>query len=148
MNSMLRKTFSARAGEVPVQWLLVDLEGKTLGRVASEIARILRGKNKPQFTPHADIGDFVVAINAEKVRLTGNKGSDKRYYRHSGHPGGLRSFSADEMLARKPGEVLRLAVRGMLPKNTLGRQLLRKLKIYAGATHPHAAQQPKAVEIH
>lgn len=148
MNSILRKTFSARAGEVPVQWLLVDLEGKTLGRVASEIARILRGKNKPQFTPHADIGDFVVAINAEKVRLTGNKGSDKRYYRHSGHPGGLRSFSADEMLARKPGEVLRLAVRGMLPKNTLGRQLLRKLKIYAGATHPHAAQQPKAVEIH
>lgn len=148
MNSMLRKTFSARPNEVPVQWLLVDLDGRTLGRVASEIARILRGKHKAQFTPHVDTGDFVVAINAEKIHLTGEKLTQKRYYRHSGHPGGLSSFSAGELLARKPGEVLRLAVRGMLPKNTLGRQLLRKLKIYAGATHPHAAQQPKAVEIH
>lgn len=148
MNAMLRKTYSAHPNEVPVQWLLVDLEGRTLGRVASEIARILRGKHKAQFTPHVDTGDFVVAVNAEKIHLTGDKLSSKRYYRHSQHPGGMSSLSAAEMLARKPGEVLRLAVRGMLPKNTLGRQLLRKLKIYAGANHPHAAQQPKAVEIH
>lgn len=144
---MNRRTYQAKPNEVAREWIVIDLEGKTLGRVATSIANMLRGKNKPQFTPHTDTGDFVVAINADKIRLTGNKRLHKRYYRHSGYVGGIRSLTAAEMLERKPTDVVRLAVKGMLPKNTLGRDLLKKLKIYAGPAHPHAAQQPKAVEI-
>jgi len=125
----------------------VDLEGKTLGRAASAIADMLRGKNKPQFTPHVDTGDFVVAVNVDKIHVTGNKRLAKRYYHHTGYIGGIRSFSFEEMLERKPEDVLRHAVKGMLPKNILGRHLLKKLKVYAGTSHPHAAQQPKPVEI-
>jgi large subunit ribosomal protein L13 len=141
------KTYQAKPNEVPRNWVVVNLEGKTLGRAASAIARILRGKNKPEFTPHVDTGDFVIAINADKVQLTGRKLDLKRYYRHSGYPGGIRIMTAGQMLRRKPGEVLRLAVKGMLPKNTLGRKLIRKLKVYASPEHPHRAQQPKTVEI-
>ena len=143
----MHKTYSAKPGEVSRDWVVVDLEGKTLGRAATAIAMVLRGKNKPQFTPHVDTGDFVVAVNADKVHLSGNKLERKRYFRHTGFPGGIRSLTASQMLARKPDQVLRLAVKGMLPKNTLGRQLLRKLKIYATAEHPHQAQQPKPLEI-
>jgi large subunit ribosomal protein L13 len=141
------KTYQAKPGEVPRNWVVVDLEGKTLGRAATAIAQILRGKNKPEYTPHVDTGDFVVAINAGKIRLTGNKLRQKRYYRHSGFIGGLRSFTAQQLLQRKPDELLRLAVRGMLSKNSLGRRQLKKLKIYPAAEHPHAAQQPEAMEI-
>jgi len=141
------KTFQAKPNEVPRNWLVVDLEGKTLGRAASVIATMLRGKHKPEYTPHVDAGDFVVAVNVDKIALTGRKHETKRYYWHSGYPGGIRTFTAGEMLQRKPTEILRLAVRGMLPKNTLGRKLLKKLKIYASPEHPHAAQQPKQVEI-
>jgi large subunit ribosomal protein L13 len=144
---MNQKTYQAKPGEVSRDWLVVDLEGKTLGRAATAIANSLRGKNKPQFTPHVDAGDFVVAINADKIALSGSKLRTKRYYRHSGYIGSLRSLTAEQLLARKPEEVLRHAVRGMLPKNTLGRKLLKKLKIYAGGDHPHAAQQPKTLEI-
>lgn len=143
----MQKSFNAKPNQVPREWVLVDLEGKTLGRAASAIANVLRGKTKPQFTPHVDTGDFVVAVNAQKVQLSGNKLDAKRYYRHSGYPGGIRSFSAGQMLQRKPDEVLRLAVKGMLPKNALGRKLLKKLKIYPQAEHPHQAQQPKPLEI-
>jgi large subunit ribosomal protein L13 len=143
----MQKTFQAKPGEVPREWYVVDLDGKTLGRAASAIAVVLRGKHKPQFTPHVDAGDFVIAVNADKVMLTGKKLTEKRYYRHSGYPGGIRSFTAGQLMARKPGEVLRLAVKGMLPKNTLGRKLLKKLKIYASPEHPHQAQQPKPLEI-
>ena len=129
------------------KWYVVDAEDEVLGRLASQVAMILRGKTKPQFTPHVDTGDFVVAINAHKLVLTGNKLEQKRYYRHSGYPGGIRSLSAQEMMDRKPDDVLRKAVKGMLPKNTLGTKLLKKLKIYASGEHPHGAQQPKAVEI-
>ena len=141
------KTFQAKAGETTRSWVIVDLEGKTLGRAATQIATVLRGKNKPQFTPHVDTGDFVVAINAAKVQLTGRKVADKRYFRHTNYPGGIRSLSAEEMLARKPEEVLRKAVKGMLPKNTLGRNMLKKLKIYGSAEHPHQAQQPVPMEL-
>ena len=141
------KTYHAKAEDVTSDWKLVDLEGKTLGRAATAIANLLRGKHKPQFTPSADTGDFVVVINAEAVHLTGNKRLSKRYYRHSGYIGGMRSLTAEEMLERKPEEVLRHAVKGMLPKNALGRKLLKKLKIYAGGEHPHQAQQPKPYEL-
>jgi large subunit ribosomal protein L13 len=141
------KTYQAKPNEVPRDWVVVDLEGKTLGRAACAIARVLRGKGKPQFTPHVDTGDFVVAVNAHKVQVSGNKTDSKRYYRHSGYPGGIRSLNLAQMLDRKPEEVLRLAVKGMLPKNALGRKLLKKLKIYASADHPHQAQQPKPLEI-
>jgi len=143
----MNKTYHAKPNEVPREWVVVDLDGKTLGRAACAIATILRGKNKPQFTPHVDTGDFVVALNVDKVKLSGRKLDNKRYYRHSGYMGGIRSLTASQMLARKPGEVLRLAVKGMLPKNSLGRKLLRKLKVYAAAEHPHQAQQPKPLEI-
>jgi len=143
----MQKSFNAKPNQVPREWVLVDLEGKTLGRAASAIANVLRGKTKPQFTPHVDTGDFVVAVNAQKVQLSGNKLNAKRYYRHSGYTGGIRSFSASQMLQRKPEEVLRLAVKGMLPKNALGRKLLKKLKIYPQAEHKHQAQQPKPLEI-
>jgi large subunit ribosomal protein L13 len=141
------KTFQAKTNEVKREWVLVDLEGKTLGRAASAIAMILRGKTKPTYTPHTDTGDFVVVINADKLHLTGRKRDNKLYIKHSGYPGGLRTFTAGQMLAHKPTEVLRIAVRGMLPKNTLGRKLLKKLKVYASPEHPHRAQQPKLVEI-
>jgi large subunit ribosomal protein L13 len=144
---MFNKTFQAKAGEVERNWVLVDLTGKTLGRAATAIASMLRGKNKPTYTPHADAGDFVVAVNVDKITLTGRKLDQKRYIWHSGYPGGIRTLTAREMLAKKPAEMLRIAVRGMLPKNTLGRNLLKKLKAYGSAEHPHQAQQPKQVEI-
>jgi len=136
------KSYMARKGEVPRQWYVVDAQGKILGRLASRIAMVLRGKTKPVFTPHTDAGDFVIVVNAAQVRLTGKKMADKLYYRHSGYPGGLKMISARHLLQRKPEEVLRHAVRGMLPKNSLGRHLLKKLKVYAGGEHPHRAQQP------
>jgi large subunit ribosomal protein L13 len=140
------KTYSAKPGEITREWYLVDAEGKTLGRLATQIADTLRGKRKPQFTPHVDTGDFVVVVNAEKIQVTGNKLDQKRYYRHSGYPGGLRSRTLREQLERRPTEVLRVAVKGMLPKNRLARQQITKLKIYAGPEHPHEAQNPKPLE--
>jgi large subunit ribosomal protein L13 len=141
------KTYSAKPGEITREWYLVDAEGKTLGRLATQIADTLRGKRKPQFTPHVDTGDFVIVINAEKIQVTGNKLDQKRYYRHSGYPGGLRSRTLREQLERRPTEVLRVAVKGMLPKNRLARQQITKLKIYAGPEHPHEAQNPKPLEL-
>jgi len=126
-------------------WFLIDAQGQILGRLASEVASILRGKNKPVFTPHVDTGDFVVVINAEKIKLTGKKWDQKMYYRHSGYPGGLKSLSAKEVLEKKPEELIRHAVKGMLPKNRLGRKMLKKLKIYVGEEHPHEAQTPQTV---
>jgi large subunit ribosomal protein L13 len=139
------KSFVARKGEVPRQWFVVDAQGKVLGRLASRVAMILRGKNKPTFTPHEDAGDFVVVVNAAQVQLTGRKLDQKFYYRHSGYPGGIKRTTARQLLQRKPEEVLRHAVRGMLPKNSLGRRLLKKLKIYAQGEHPHQAQQPVSI---
>src|SRR5216117_1234065 len=141
------KTYSAKPGEIAREWYVVDADGQTLGRLATRIADTLRGKGKPQFTPHVDTGDFVIVINAEKIRVTGNKLDQKRYYRHSGYPGGIRSRTLREQLDRRPEEVLRTAVRGMLPKNRLARRQLMKLKIYAGAEHPHEAQSPKPLEV-
>jgi large subunit ribosomal protein L13 len=141
------KSFMARPREVERKWLLIDAEGQTLGRLATEIARLLRGKDKPQYTPHVDTGDFVVVVNAEKVVVTGKKTEQKVYYRHSGYPGGLKTTSYEEMLERKPTEILRRAVKGMMPKTRLGRQQLKKLKIYAGPEHPHEAQRPESYEV-
>ena len=137
------KTYSAKPGEVQRNWWVVDAEGKNLGRLASEIADVLRGKKKPQYTPHVDTGDFVVVVNAQKIAVTGKKLTDKLYRRHSGYPGGLTTESLSHLLARRPNEVLRKAVRGMMPKNRLAAQQLTKLKIYAGPTHPHVAQKPE-----
>lgn len=137
------KTWTPKKGEVEKKWFVIDAKDKVLGRVAVESARILRGKHKPQFATHMDSGDFVIVINASKVRLTGKKLEQKVYYRHSQTPGGLKSIHADKLLKEKPDRMLRLAVRGMLPKNTLGRAQLTKLKVYAGDNHPHAAQQPE-----
>ena len=141
------KTWNAKAGDIERHWYVVDAEGKTLGRLATQIAETLRGKRKPQYTPHIDTGDFVVVVNAEKIAVTGKKLDDKMYHRHSGYPGGLRSRPLREELARRPTEVLRKAVKGMLPRNRLARAQLRKLKIYAGGSHPHSAQQPTTLEI-
>ena len=141
------KTYSAKPNEVQQDWLLVDAEGQTLGRLATQIAHRLRGKHKPVFTPHVDTGDFIVVINAEKVKLTGKKLEDKKYYRHTGYPGGIRETTAEKMLATKPTEILTIAVRGMLPKNRLGRKMLTKLKVYTGKAHPHEAQQPQLLEL-
>ncbi len=141
------KTYQAKKEEVEHQWYLVNAEGKILGRLATELAKILRGKNKPTFTPHVDTGDFVVVVNAEKVVLTGKKMKDKIYYHHTGHPGGIKAMSAEKLLAKKPTEMLRIAVKGMLPKNSLGREMLRKLKIYTGPDHPHEAQKPLPAQI-
>jgi large subunit ribosomal protein L13 len=141
------KSFMARPREVERKWLLIDAEGQTLGRLATEIARLLRGKDKPQYTPHVDTGDFVVVVNAEKVVVTGKKTEQKVYYRHSGYPGGLKTTSYEEMLEHKPTEILRRAVKGMMPKTRLGRQQLKKLKIYAGPEHPHEAQRPESYEV-
>jgi large subunit ribosomal protein L13 len=136
------KTYSAKPREIEQAWRLVDADGRTLGRLATEIADVLRGKHKPVYTPHVDTGDFVVVVNAEKVRVTGKKLEQKIYYRHSGYPGGLHERTLAEQLERRPEEVIRRAVRGMLPKNKLAAAQLRKLKIYAGPEHPHAAQNP------
>jgi large subunit ribosomal protein L13 len=141
------KTYSAKPGEIQRDWLVVDAEGKTLGRLATVIAERLRGKGKAVFTPHIDTGDFVVVVNAEKIAVTGNKLDEKMYYRHSGYPGGLRQRTLREQLDRQPTEVLRKAVKGMLPRNKLGRAQLTKLKIYAGPEHPHDAQAPTPLEV-
>ena len=140
------KTYNAKPGEITRDWYLVDADGQTLGRLATRLADLLRGKGKPQYTPHVDTGDFVVVVNAEKVAVTGNKLDAKMYYRHSGYPGGLKARPLREQLARRPEEVLRKAVKGMLPRTRLGRQQLTKLKIYAGPDHPHEAQAPKQLE--
>jgi large subunit ribosomal protein L13 len=141
------KTWNAKPGEVERRWYLVDAEGKTLGRLATRIADALRGKDKPQYTPHVDTGDFVVVVNAEKVAVTGKKLDDKVYYRHSGYPGGIRSRTLREELERRPTEVIRKAVKGMLPRNRLGRAQLTKLKVYAGPEHPHDAQAPTPLKL-
>ncbi len=141
------KTFSAKPSEVKRDWYLVDATGKTLGRLASEIARRLRGKHKPVYTPHVDTGDYIVVINAEKVHVSGSKATDKTYYRHTGYPGGIKSLTFDKLIQRAPERVIETAVKGMLPKNPLGRAMFRKLKVYAGAEHKHAAQQPQRLDI-
>lgn len=141
------KTYNAKPGEVAREWYVVDADGQTLGRLATRIADTLRGKRKPQYTPHVDTGDFVVVVNADKIAVTGRKLDQKRYYRHSGYPGGLRSRTLREQLERRPTEVLRAAVKGMLPKNRLARRQLTKLKIYAGPEHPHAAQNPRPLDL-
>jgi large subunit ribosomal protein L13 len=142
------KTYVATPQTRERDWLVVDAADKTLGRLATQIADALRGKRKPEYTPHCDVGDFVIVVNADKVAVTGKKREEKLYYRHSGYPGGLRSRTLQEMLERRPEEVIRKAVKGMLPRNRLARAQLRKLKVYAGPDHPHAAQQPKQMEIH
>jgi large subunit ribosomal protein L13 len=141
------KTYVATPNDRTREWYVVDAEGMTLGRLATQIADTLRGKRKPEYTPHCDVGDFVVVVNAEKIVVTGDKRNSKRYYRHSGYPGGIRSRSFAEMLDRKPEEVIRRAVKGMLPRNKLARKQLLKLKVYPGPEHPHAAQQPKPLEV-
>lgn len=141
------KTISAKGHEVKRDWFIIDAAGKTLGRLASQIALRLRGKHKPIYTPHVDTGDYIVVINAEKVTVTGHKAQDKMYYRHSEFPGGIKGTSFEKMIARKPESVLELAVKGMLPKNTLGRDMFRKLKVYAGQEHPHTAQQPQILNV-
>src|SRR4051794_8775067 len=141
------KTYVATSQDRERNWLLVDAEGQTLGRLATQIADALRGKRKPTYTPHVDVGDFVVVVNAEKISVTGNKRQQKLYHRHSGYPGGLKTRTLNDMLERRPEEVIRLAVRGMLPKNRLARRQITKLKIYAGAEHPHEAQKPQPMEI-
>ncbi|KIL53652.1 MULTISPECIES: 50S ribosomal protein L13 [Jeotgalibacillus] len=143
----MRTTFMAKGHEVERKWLIVDAEGQTLGRLSSEVAAILRGKNKPTFTPNVDTGDHVIIINADKIHLTGKKLTDKIYYRHSMHPGGLKQRTALEMRTKYPRQMLELAIKGMLPKNSLGRQIFKKLHVYAGAEHPHQAQKPEAYEL-
>jgi large subunit ribosomal protein L13 len=141
------KTFSAKPHEVERGWFIVDASGKVLGRLASELAHRLRGKHKPEFTPHVDTGDYIVVINADKLRVTGNKMRDKLYHRHSTYPGGLYTTNFSKLQAKHPTRVLEMAVKGMLPKGPLGYAMLRKMKVYAGSAHPHAAQQPKSLEI-
>jgi len=141
------KTYSAKAESVERDWFLIDADGKTLGRLASEIARRLRGKHKAVYTPHVDTGDYIVVINAEKVKVTGNKAKDKMYYNHSGYMGGLKEINFEDLIQKAPERVIETAVKGMLPKNPLGRAMFRKLKVYAGAEHKHAAQQPQVLEI-
>lgn len=141
------KTFNANKETAQNDWFVVDAEGQTLGRLSAEIAHRLRGKHKPEYTPHVDTGDYIVVINADKVRVTGKKGNDKIYYRHSAFPGGLKAASFNKLIQESPEEVLRLAVKGMMPRNPLGRAMLKKLKIYAGAQHPHTAQQPAQLSL-
>jgi len=143
----VRTTYILKAGDINRKWFVVDAEGLTLGRLSTEVAHILRGKHKPTFTPNMDNGDFVIIVNAEKIHVTGKKMDDKIYKRHSGHPGGLKETTLKTMLARKPADVLKLAVRGMLPKNNLGREMFKKLKVYAGPTHNHDAQKPEVLVI-
>ena len=141
------KTFTAKNETVQRDWYVVDAAGQTLGRLATEIASRLRGKHKPEYTPHVDTGDYIVVINAEQVRVTGNKTSDKIYYSHTGFPGGIKEISFEKLIAKAPERVLEAAVKGMLPRNPLGRDMYRKLKVYAGSNHPHAAQQPQELKI-
>lgn len=141
------KTYTAKPEDIKREWFLLDAEGKTLGRLASKIAEVLRGKHKPMYTPHLDCGDYVIVINADKVRVTGRKLDQKIYYRHSGYPGGLTSINLRDQLQKHPERVLMAAVHGMLPKNRLGRKMLSKLKVYVGDSHPHQAQQPKLLEL-
>ncbi len=143
----LMKTYVATPQDRERNWVLVDANGQNLGRLATQIADLLRGKRKPTYTPHCDVGDFVVVVNAEKISVTGKKRTEKMYHRHSGYPGGLKSRSLNEMLERRPEEVIRIAVKGMLPKNRLARKQITKLKVYAGPEHPHAAQKPEPLEI-
>ncbi len=141
------KTFSAKAGSISRDWFVVDADGKTLGRLAAEIAHRLRGKHKPEYTPHMDNGDYIVVVNAEKIRVTGAKATDKMYHHHTGYPGGIRSLSFEKLIDKAPERVLQRAVKGMLPRNPLGRAMLSKLKVYSGGEHPHAAQQPQPLNI-
>ena len=141
------KTYTVRKGDIKREWYVVDAQGKTLGRLASEIAKVLRGKHKPMYVPHLDCGDYVIVVNAEKVRVTGKKLDQKFYYRHSGYPGGLKSINLRDQLQKHPTRVLEAAVRGMLPKNRLGRAMIKKLKLSAGSSHPHQAQQPKVLDL-
>lgn len=141
------KTFTATPSTITRDWYVVDAEGKTLGRIATEIARRLRGKHKPEYTPHMDTGDYIIVVNADKVQVTGNKGQGKMYYSHSGYPGGIKEINFDDLQAKKPEMIIEKAVKGMLPRGPLGRAMFRKLKVYAGAEHNHAAQQPQALEI-
>jgi len=141
------KTYAAKAGEIERRWYIVDAQGQTLGRLASRVAHVLIGKHKPIYSPGLDVGDFVIVVNADRIRVTGRKMDEKMYYRHSGYPGGLRAFNLRDYLQRNPARVFELAVRGMLPRNRLGRKMLKKLKVYAGPDHPHAAQQPQPLEF-
>ncbi|HEC29998.1 MAG TPA: 50S ribosomal protein L13 [Gammaproteobacteria bacterium] len=141
------KTYSAKPAEVERDWYLIDAEGKTLGRMATEIARRLRGKHKPEYTPHVDTGDYIVVINAEKIHVTGNKMKQKTYYHHTGYIGNLKSISLEKLLQKAPARVIETAVKGMLPKNSLGRAMFKKLKVFAGAEHSHAAQQPRQLDL-
>jgi len=141
------KTLSAKPAEIHRQWFVVDASGKTLGRLASEVARRLRGKHKPEYTPHVDTGDYIVVVNASKIHVTGNKAQNKMYHHHTGYVGNLKSINFDKLRAKAPERIIEKAVKGMLPKNALGREMYRKLKVYAGAEHKHAAQQPRALEI-
>lgn len=141
------KTFSAKSHEVQASWWLINAEGKTLGRLATEVARRLRGKHKPEYTPHVDTGDFIVIVNADKVAVTGNKKQDKQYYSHSGYPGGIKQINFDKLIQKHPTMPIEKAVKGMLPKGPLGRAMFKKLKVYAGTEHPHAAQQPQPLEV-
>ena len=141
------KTFSAKNETVKRDWYVVNAEGRTLGRLATEVARRLKGKHKAEYTPHVDTGDYIVIVNAEKVRVTGKKSTDKMYYRHTGFPGGIKEMSFEKLIDHKPEKVIELAVKGMMPRNPLGRAMLSKLKVYAGSEHPHTAQQPKELDI-
>jgi large subunit ribosomal protein L13 len=140
-------TYTAKPADIKQDWYVVDASGKTLGRLATEIARRLRGKHKPEYTPHMDTGDYIVVINARKVRVTGSKRTDKTYYSHSGYPGGIKSISFEKLMRKKPEIIIEKAVKGMLPKGPLGRQMFRKLRVYAGPEHHHAAQQPQTLEV-
>jgi large subunit ribosomal protein L13 len=146
-SATAQRTYQANAQDRERDWYLVDADGKTLGRLATQIASVLRGKTKPTYTSHVDVGDFVIVVNAEKIRVTGNKREKKRYWRHSGYPGGIRSQTLGDLLERRPEEVIRRAVKGMLPRNRLARQQITKLKVYAGPDHPHQAQKPKQLEM-
>ena len=144
---MKKYTYSAKRSDIPEKWWVVNADGKVLGRLAASVASVLRGKHNPMFTPHEDTGDSVVIINAEKVAMTGNKLKQKNYYRHSGYMGSLKTISAEKLLIKRPEDVIRFAVKGMLPKNKLGRKIIKKLKVYAGNNHPHEAQKPEALEL-
>ena len=141
------KTYSAKTESVQRDWYIVDAEGKSLGRLAAEVATRLRGKHKPEYTPHVDTGDYIVVVNAEKVAVTGNKATQKTYYSHTGYPGGIKDITFDKLIEKAPERVIQSAVKGMLPRGPLGREMFRKLKVYAGAEHPHTAQQPQALEL-
>ncbi len=144
---VIMKTYTAKPETVERDWFIVDAENKTLGRLSTEIARRLRGKHKPEYTPHVDTGDYIIVINAEKVHVTGNKRTDKMYHHHTGYPGGLKSINFEKLIDKAPERVIETAVKGMLPKNPLGRAMYKKMKVYAGSEHPHTAQQPKTLEV-